>query len=118
MLWNSRDISSHAFAVEYENFIQKHAVDYDKVNHRFSSSLEAISDFLGGPCRQHEFSNSQSLDFEGLLGRLASSSYMPNENHERYDEMHNELKILFKKHCINKKVKIIYSLILYWGYFS
>ena len=47
-----------------------------------------------GEYSQAKFYNFQELDFAGFLGRLALSSYAPNEGQPRFEEMRKSLHAL------------------------
>ena len=51
--------------------------------------------------------------FDGLKGRLLSSSYMPAANEDGYEDMINDLKKLFDQHEQNGKITINYATKVY-----
>jgi len=112
LIWNLRQEDTTPFLIEYEQFIQDHSVDYHVVRHNNVTEKE-IGDFLGPDFRNAKFDNVQEFDFDGLLGRLASSSYMPPEGHVKYDRMAAELRALFAKHAENGRIKILYDTNIY-----
>lgn len=112
LIWNIRQETTTPFLIEYEQFIQGHSVDYHVVKHNNITEKE-IGDFLGSDFHSAKFDNAQEFDFEGLLGRLASSSYMPPEGHENFDRMADELQSLFAKHAKNDKIAILYDTSVY-----
>ena len=59
--------------------------------------------------------NSQSLDFEGMLGRLASASYMPPPNDREWIEVEKEVRGIFAEHGNSEVVTLHYDTILYLG---
>lgn len=112
LIWNIRLEDTTPFLLEYEQFIRDHSVDYHVVRHNNITEKE-IGDFLGSDFRSAGFDNIQEFDFEGLLGRLASSSYMPPEGHENFDRMADELHSLFAKHAENDRIAILYDTNIY-----
>ena len=112
LIWNIRLEDTTPFLIEYEQFIRDHSVDYQVVRHNNITDKE-IGDFLGTDFCTAKFDNFQEFDFEGLLGRLASSSYMPPEGHENYDQMAADLRSLFAKHAENDRIKIFYDTNVY-----
>ncbi len=112
LIWNIRQETTTPFLVEYEQFISDHSVDYHVVKHNNITDKE-IGEFLGPDFITAKFDNVQEFDFEGLLGRLASSSYMPPEGHEKYADMAQELQVLFAKHARNDRIEILYDTMLY-----
>jgi hypothetical protein len=66
--------------------------------------------------RKIVFPNSQSLDFQGMLGRLASASYMPLPKTVGWSDMKEEVRRIFEKFG-NKDGTLIlhYDTTLYLG---
>lgn len=112
LMWNIRQETTTPFLIEYEAFIRNHSTDYEVVRHNNIGDDE-VRDFLGDEMKIATFNNVQELDFEGLLGRLASSSYMPAEGHERFPQMAEELRALFAKHEQHGKIQILYDTRVY-----
>lgn len=114
LIWNER-LTTSAFEAEYDSFIVRHAIDYVKVDHR-NIDYERIKGFFAPyPCALKVFSNHQDFDFEGLKGRLLSSSYMPQAGSEGYDEMIAGLKLLFDRHSSQDTIRINYDTNVYVG---
>jgi len=108
LIWNERQLDTTAFHKDYEQFLLKFASDYSKVRHE-NVNTEKLRDFFQGDFETRVFSNSQILDFEGLKGRILSSSYMPTESDERYAPMAEELARLFAKHEEHGRIKVLYD---------
>ena len=70
------------------------------------------------PVRSADLANSQSFDFEGLRGRLLSSSYAPTAGHPRHTPMLFEFKRIFQKHESGNQVRFDYDTELYFGRFT
>ena len=115
LIWNSRLERGTPFREAYERLIQTYGTDYRTVNHRNISSKELLAFFKDGTMREARFPMSQEFDFEGLKGRLLSSSYIPLPGHPNYDPMMEELRNLFDRHNQNGRVSIEYETLLYWG---
>lgn len=58
-----------------------YTIDYKEVNHKNVSEEKIAQFFSPNDFMLQTFSNKQVFDFEGVKGRLQSSSYMPNEAH-------------------------------------
>jgi SAM-dependent methyltransferase len=114
LIWNIRQEHSTAFLVEYEQFVSAYSVDYHVVRHNNITDTE-IAEFLGDGFKTATFANEQRFDFDGLLGRLASSSYMPPEGHERYAPLAEALRTLFAKHERNGRIEILYDTKVYYA---
>ena len=66
-------------------------------------------------CRERVFDSRQEFDFEGLAGRLLSSSYAPLEEHPNHAPMMNELEKIFRKYARDGKVAFEYKTRVYFG---
>ncbi len=64
------------------------------------------------------FQNSQDFDYEGLKGRLLSSSYAPDSDQPEHTPMISELDTIFQKYAKDEKVIFEYQTIVYYGQFS
>lgn len=108
LIWNERQLDTTPFLREYERFLLKFANDYTKVRHE-NIDEEKLFDFFGRDVLGATFGNRQLLDFDGLRGRVLSSSYMPAEADQGYLMMITELTALFAKHAENGKIEISYD---------
>lgn len=116
LIWNERQLDSNDFLREYERFVLEFGTDYKDVRHE-KVTKEIIEDFFQTEFREKFFQNSQVFDFEGLKGRLLSSSYIPPEGHPRFAEMIKELKSLFTEYQKNDTIEIQYDTKVYFGQF-
>ena len=65
--------------------------------------------------RQSIFDNSRQVDFDGLRGRLLSSSYAPEAGQPRHDDMLRELQARFDAHQSAGVVTLEYGTRMYYG---
>lgn len=115
LLWNERLTRTTPFLIEYEALLDRFATDYQLVDHRLIDA-ETINVFYGdGGCVYRSFANVQKFDYEGLEGRLLSSSYVPDEQDPRYLPMLDELKRIFVDHQKQGLVDFEYRTQLYFG---
>ncbi|MEP6849962.1 MAG: class I SAM-dependent methyltransferase [Acidobacteriota bacterium] len=114
LIWNQRQVDTTPFLIEYEKFLLKYANDYEQVRHE-NVNEEALGSFFGKSFSQKAFKNVQILDFDGLKGRVLSSSYMPAEPDPRFLRMVSELETLFAKHAENDKIEVLYDTIVNWS---
>ena len=78
LVWHDRDTTSKPFLRAYEDFVRRHSTDYEQVAHKYLASYEALQRFFApDEVKLIEQHNRQQLDFDGLRGRLLSSSYVP-----------------------------------------
>jgi SAM-dependent methyltransferase len=114
LIWNERRTGS-AFEQEYDGLIIKHGNDYVQVDHRNIDAEHIGAFFAPHPYQLKTFYNEQVFDFDGLKGRLASSSYMPTKDDEGYQAMITDLQALFDKYQQNGSIIIQYDTNVYTG---
>lgn len=115
LFWNERLTDATPFLQEYEQMLLEFSEDYEQVNHT-RIDHEAIRQFFGhASWVTRTFPNSQSFDFEGLQGRLLSSSYAPGKDHPRHAPMLAALRELFDRRSREGRVEFLYETNLYLG---
>lgn len=118
IVWNDRRGESTPFLADYENLMQEFGTDYKEVNHRRTDKPEVIEKFFGTQPRFKNFYNVQHFDFEGLKGRVLSSSYAPEAGHPKYDGMLAALKRVFETRQQNGRVAFEYDTHVYYGHLA
>ncbi len=115
LIWNARRSESTPFLRGYEALIRAYATDYTAIGHQniLPATLKAF--FAGETFELRRLYNEQRFDFEGLKGRLLSSSYIPSEGHENFLEMVQDLRRLFDQYQENGSVQIEYDTKVYFG---
>ena len=108
LIWNERQLDSTPFLRDYEQLLIKYAKDYLEVRHE-KVNEELLSAFFKADFRRARFANVQVFDFDGIRGRMLSSSYMPSEADKDYLPMVEELEMLFAKHSENGRIKVFYD---------
>jgi SAM-dependent methyltransferase len=116
LVWNERKLNANPFLTEYEQFLKRFALDYEKVRHEHIDRA-TLQSFFQKEFRTRVFPNSQVLDLEGLTGRVLSSSYMPNRASDVFPEMQNELRSLVAKHAENGKIELLYDTAVHYSQF-
>lgn len=115
LFWNSRRTTSTPFLKAYEQLLHEFATDYEQINH---TNIDAVvlSRFFGdSPFEMRSFPNFQEFDYEGLKGRLLSSSYAPATGHPRHEPMLLALQQVFREHESDGHVRFDYDTELYFG---
>lgn len=116
LVWNERRTDSTPFLRAYEDLLQRYATDYNEVNHfNVENDPRTIPDFFGGAYREDRLDNLQMFDFEGVKGRLLSSSYAPEAGHANYQAMLAYLREIFDRHQQGGQVAFEYDTRVYSG---
>ena len=115
LVWNHRKTDATALLQGYEAFLLEWGTDYAEVSGQYERS-EAFDILFGNvPYQSRAFSNAQTFDFDGLRGRLMSSSYVPTSDSPKFAAMLEGLEKLFAAHEENGKVRFEYDTRVYFG---
>ena len=114
LIWNERQLDTNRFLRDYEKFLTDFGTDYQKVRHD-KITKEVLCKFFQTDFQQAAFQNAQILDFEGLKGRMLSSSYMPTAENPRFSEMIKKLESLFAEHAENGRINILYNTNIFYA---
>lgn len=114
LIWNERQLETNPFLTDYEQFLKRFAVDYEQVRHEHIDR-DTLKGFFQKEFETRVFPNSQVLDFDGLLGRVLSSSYMPNTDDSRFPQMKDDLRALVAKHAENGKIELLYDTAVHYS---
>ncbi len=115
LIWNERVTTTTPFLVAYEQLLKDYSTDYEQVDHRRIDD-DVIRDFFGSDdFRLKQFINVQVFDYEGVKGRLLSSSYAPEEGHSNYEPMLAELERIFQTYQDEGRVVFEYVTQMYYG---
>jgi len=115
VMWNDRRISETAFGRAYEDLLVRYGTDYARVKEAYPETDDMKKFFGKGNCRRRELPNFQEFDFDGLAGRLRSSSYAPKEGHANYAPMMAALRELFDGNGKFGRVRMDYATQIYFG---
>jgi SAM-dependent methyltransferase len=113
LVWNER-LAQSSFELAYDALIELHGKDYKTINHRNIADEQIGNFYHPATYVLKEFPNEQWFDFEGLKGRLLSSSYMPKSGHG-YTSMIVDLQRLFDEHQQGGRVRVGYATKVYSG---
>jgi SAM-dependent methyltransferase len=114
VFWNTRRAEGSPFLSAYERLLRQFATDYLQINHR-NVSAQNLRAFFGGGYEVRVFPNVQIFDFDGLRGRLLSSSYAPGPQHPDHARMLAALRQLFDAHHEHGCVRMEYDTELFFG---
>lgn len=115
LFWNLRDVGSD-FMREYERILFAHCAGYAEVQADKRADEGSIRAFFGGGFLETaSFANEQKLDFDGLLGRVASSSYAPKPGEPAHAPLRAALQELFETAAVDGHVTLSYETRLHLG---
>lgn len=117
LVWNQRDTRTQT-QQNYESLLRNYVSNYENLVHTRIEDA-SIDKFLDGSnIEKYSFANQQVLDFDGLLGRMKSSSYVPDSDPDKITQMTEDLKVLFEKNQRGGKIRFDYDTRLYIGALS
>ena len=115
IFWNSRKPAGTTFLEGYEALLRRYGTDYTMVAERHADD-DAMRAWFGDGLRgEAHFAHRQRLDFDGLLGRLLSSSYAPRPDHPDHLPMKRALRELFDSCAVDGAVSLDYDTRVFAG---
>ncbi|MGD9633002.1 MAG: class I SAM-dependent methyltransferase [Pirellulales bacterium] len=116
LIWNARRTDSSDFLRAYEALLNQFGTDYRTVRHENVDAEALRKFFAAGRFEFRSLPNEQRFDWEGLKGRLLSSSYAPTEGQPDYEPMISALERAFRDHATENQVSFEYDTQLYFGH--
>jgi len=117
LIWNERELQTTPFLDDYEKLMLEFGTDYKDVRHEKAEAL--IQGFYAPDNFTFKsFPNTQVFDFDGLRGRVRSSSYTPEPDHLNFEPMMRQLQTIFDKHQENGYVNFDYETRVFYGRLS
>jgi SAM-dependent methyltransferase len=117
LVWNERRINAAPFQIAYEQLLRTYGTDYLEVSHHQFGLADFCAWFQNDSFQIRTLENVQVFDFEGLKGRLLSSSYAPEVGHPNHEPMLRELKTIFDMHQVAGRVTFEYGTEVYYARF-
>jgi len=114
LIWNGFHVETSPLNNGYQQIVLQYGTDYKEVA-REISGVDVEPFFAPNRCEFAKFQFRQTFDYEGLKGRLLSSSYAPDETDPHYGEMIDELRRLFAASEQDGKVEFDYETEVYYG---
>lgn len=111
IVYNERDSHKKGAMEAYEKITGKHSTrsEVPDIDDDF------LSQFFKTRYKKFTVPNEQSLDFEGLIGRAESASYLPSQGQKGFGAMKRDLETLFHTHEKNGRITLEYSTIMFLG---
>jgi SAM-dependent methyltransferase len=109
LVWNLRDTSGSPALQAYDALLATHAPEYTGGTAEKRADPVALATFFGTEsylrftCPSH-----QSMDFEGLVGRMLSSSYSPKPGHPQHQPLIDGLRKLFDMYQQSGQIRLNY----------
>jgi SAM-dependent methyltransferase len=116
LIWNDRRTDATPFLRDYEAMLQQYGTDYAEINHKNVQDRSVFAPFFGGEFHEASFDNVQRFSFEGLMGRLHSSSYVPAKGQANYAPLAKRAKEIFDANQVNGQVAFEYDTRVYYGH--
>ncbi|HZQ70415.1 MAG TPA: class I SAM-dependent methyltransferase [Terriglobales bacterium] len=114
LIWNERQTDTTPFLRAYEKLLLEFGTDYQEVRHE--RTTDAIDSFFApSPFEKRAFAMQQEFDYDGVKGRLLSSSYAPAAGHSGHEPMLHELRRIFDSYQENGRVAFDYNTRVYYG---
>jgi len=114
LIWNERRAETTPFLRDYEQLLLTYGTDYKEVRHERTTAI--IHEFFAPALADERvFDLRQQFDYQGLAGRLLSSSYAPLEGHPSHAPMMRELQRIFRAHATDNVVEFEYNTRVYYG---
>ncbi|HTU49908.1 MAG TPA: class I SAM-dependent methyltransferase [Acidobacteriaceae bacterium] len=121
VIYNERRVDGDAFHDGYERILREFGTDYESVRSKYPHQ-EKLADFFRyshatpPAVQQASFPNSQKFNLVGLMGRILSSSYMPQPEHPRYAGMQRGIEELFSQCQQSGRVRLEYDCVVTYGH--
>ena len=114
LIWNERQLDTTEFLKDYEKHLMEFGTDYEQIRHD-NITKETLQTFFQTNFNEAVFQNKQTVDFDGLKGRMLSASYVPAPENPRFPAMLKNLETLFAEHAENGRIDILYDTKIFYG---
>lgn len=109
LVWNERR-NDPGFQADYEDVIRNYATETNRIDEDAISRMYSHRNW-----KLTTLGNEQTLDRQGLQGRLASSSYAPLPGTPEYQPLVDALNALFDRYQVDGNVTVLYETLVYVG---
>ena len=116
--WNNRRTDLAGFDERYEELLDTLGETYHKIKNLWHDAPGKFGAMFPDGCKGPvKFPHAQRHDWEGLRGRLHSSSYAPTPGTVEFDRVEGQLRNLFDEFQQEGAVTLHYTADVYWGRF-
>jgi SAM-dependent methyltransferase len=114
LIWNERRTAATGFLRDYEQLLLTYGTDYKEVRHeRTTATIHEF--FASAPYQENTFELRQQFDYEGVSGRLLSSSYAPLAGRPNHEPMMRELQSIFNAYAQKGTVEFENNTRVFYG---
>jgi SAM-dependent methyltransferase len=113
--YNDRRMGGDPFHDGFERILVDFGPDYHRVQGAHLGEEQLRVFFAPYPFRRRILPNAQLLDFDALVGRIVSSSYMPTSGQPRYTEMRQAIEQLHRENQRDGQVRLEYNCAVSYG---
>jgi ubiquinone/menaquinone biosynthesis C-methylase UbiE len=117
LLWNEREEDASAVNRAYDKLLNEMVPEYQSASHRRTTEEEIRTFFAPGEAELRTFANHQTMDREGFIGRLISSSYVPNVGQPGHAEIIEAAHKVFDAYQVEGRITFDYETKVYIGRF-
>jgi ubiquinone/menaquinone biosynthesis C-methylase UbiE len=97
---------------DYDNLVERHASKSETPD----IDAEYLTKFFASKgYKEFTVPNEQVLDYDGLIGRATSASYLPSKGESGFDSLEKDAKELFNRYQQNGKISLRYETIIFLG---
>jgi ubiquinone/menaquinone biosynthesis C-methylase UbiE len=118
VVWNERLTDTTPFLRGYEALLREYGTDYATVKESYPSEQHMRDFFAANPYNSHTVPNFQEFDFDGVAGRLRSSSFIPTPDAPTFAPMMEALQRLFTEFNQGNHVRLEYTTHIYFGHLA
>jgi SAM-dependent methyltransferase len=115
LAWNERWSGPSKFQDEYEAIPLRYGVNYRAIRASRGDEKSIAALFQSAEVQRRVFTHEQLFDYDGLQGRLLSSSYAPLSGQPGHEAMLNELRAVFDRHQKAGRVRFQYETTMWYG---